>query len=174
VGNWILLEISESLEFHAERSFHKNDMDSNGFALTKSSAQIEGFRAKKELERIAARKVPSWYALDHCGNPSRIVASRLLDRSTDLPVCSAVIGAQTSGYQLRDFVSTLESLSPFSHTANAATIMPRIKRMPMITYVGFEPGAKIHGIRCRRDADVAKIARGIAGWDMWMRSKKVL
>jgi hypothetical protein len=69
------------LEFHAERSFHKNDMDSNGFALTKSSAQIEGFRSKKELERIAARKVPSWYALDHCGNPSRFVASRLLDFS---------------------------------------------------------------------------------------------
>jgi len=39
---------------------------------------IEGFRSKKELERIAARKVPSWYALDYCGNPSRIVASRLL------------------------------------------------------------------------------------------------
>jgi hypothetical protein len=42
---------------------------------------IEGFRSKKELERIAARKVPSWYALDYCGNPSRIVASRLLDFS---------------------------------------------------------------------------------------------
>jgi hypothetical protein len=54
-------------------------MDSNGFALTKSSAQIEGFRSKKELERIVARKVPSWYALGcDCGdNKARDRSARL-------------------------------------------------------------------------------------------------
>jgi hypothetical protein len=44
--------------------------------------------------------------------------------------------------------------------------MPRVKGMPMTAYVCFEPGAKIHGIRRRGNANVAKIPRDIAGWDI--------
>jgi hypothetical protein len=52
------------------------------------------------------------------------------------------------------------------NAANPATIMPRVKGMPMTAYVCFEPGAKINGIRRRGNANVAKIPRDIAGWDI--------
>jgi hypothetical protein len=44
--------------------------------------------------------------------------------------------------------------------------MTGIEGEPMPAEIDFEPGAEIHRVGRRRDADIAEIARAVAGWNV--------